>query len=72
MNIIELARNGDINVLWLFILGSWAVFTPLSLLIAKYKNRLSVGVTILSIIPAVNMYAIFFLLLLNPNEKASK
>lgn len=70
MSIIELARNGDINILWLLIVSSWAVFTPISLLIAKYKNRLSVGVTILSLIPAVNMYAIFFLLLLNPNEEA--
>jgi len=71
MGILELARNGDINVLILFFIGSWLVVTPLALITAKIKNRLDFGVILLTLIPGVNFYALFFLMLMKASPKTA-
>lgn len=69
MDIIELARNGDISVLWLWIIGSLVFFTPITLLVAKNKNRITTSIVILCFLPGVNIYVLFFLMLMQKRTK---
>lgn len=71
MGILELARTGEINILVLFLLGNWLVVTPLALVTAKLKNRLDFGVILLALIPVVNFYALFFLMLMKGSPKTA-
>lgn len=62
MNILEMARTGDISLLTLLMLTSLVIFTPITLLVIFYRKRMSVGSVILSLIPIINLYFALFLL----------
>lgn len=64
MAIIDLMRSGDLSPHVVWLLGSLLIVMPLALLTAKLKNRLSISVGILCVIPGINIYALFFLMLM--------
>lgn len=62
MNIIELLRNGDISLHWLWIICSLVLISPIALLVAKKNNRMTLSMILLCLLPLVNFYTLFFLL----------
>ncbi|RUO65222.1 hypothetical protein SAMN06297229_1401 [Pseudidiomarina planktonica] len=71
MNVIELARNGDISVHWLWVIFSLFLISPLALLVAKKKNRISVSMILLCILPMINIYTLFFLLFFGKRSESN-
>ncbi|RUO31424.1 hypothetical protein CWE12_00005 [Aliidiomarina sedimenti] len=67
--IIELMRTGDLSPLLVLLMTCLVIISPLAVLTAKIKNRLSISVIILCVIPLVNVYALFFLMLMRKLPK---
>lgn len=65
-NMILMDYLSHISILLIFSIGTWLIVTPLVLLLAKNKNRLSIGIAILAFIPLVNLYTLFFLIVMKP------
>ena len=66
MNVLELARSVDIPLLWFFVVTTWLIVTPSALLVGWKKKRLSPSIVALSLMPMVNLYVLFFILLMRP------
>lgn len=64
MNVLELLRTGEMNLLIPLVAVNLLIIAPLALFVAKKKNRLMPSVVILCLVPMVNMYALFFLMLM--------
>lgn len=71
MFIFEMMRSGDLHMLSFLFLSSLIIFTPITLLVGKIKNRLTVGSVILCFIPMVNVYVLFFFILMRKLPKQS-
>lgn len=72
MNILELLRTGEMNMLIPLVAVHILIITPLALFVAKKKNRLMPSVVILCLIPMVSMYALFFLMLMRKLPETEK
>lgn len=71
MDFIEQMRSGELHMMAFLVYSIMIVITPLCLLTAYFKKRLHVGMIILSIIPFVNLYTLFFLLFASKKEQKS-
>ena len=74
MNLIELMREGELNPLFvlfsfLFLVGTCALFSLMSFLLAKSKNRNRLIATVLGIIPVLNVLTLGYYYLVSNIEE---